>query len=365
MPATTASTRAHNFSAGPAALPEAVLEEARRDLWDIFGTGVGILEHSHRGGAFDRVIDEAVADCRALANIPDTHHVLFLQGGASTQFFQIPMSFLSKDKTADYLVTGGWAKKAAKEAKLYGSANIAASSEDRNFCYIPDAGSIKLTPGAAYCHYTSNNTLYGTQFTTPPNTDAPLICDASSDIFSKPIDVAKHALIYAGAQKNLGPAGCALVIVRDDLVQAGAADIPTMMQYRTHAEKGSRYNTPNTFAIYLMGRVFKWIANNGGLEGMASRNEEKASTLYDFLDASEFYTTTADADSRSRMNVCFRCANEDLEPAFIAQAESAGLKNLKGHRSVGGMRASIYNALSIDDVNALIDFMKHFERENG
>lgn len=367
MSTATTTARAHNFSAGPAALPEPVLEEARRDLWDIFGTGIGILEHSHRGKAFDRVIDEAIADCREIASIPDNYKVLFLQGGASTQFFQIPMNFLSKEGVADYINTGAWSKKAIKEAKLFGKTNVVATSEDKNFNYIPAEKGYSYTPDAAYCHFTSNNTIFGTQFRTEPRAPegVALICDTSSDIFSRPIDVSKYAMIYAGAQKNLGPAGCALVIIRDDLVEAGASDIPTMMQYRIHAEQDSRYNTPNTFAIYLMGRVFKWILANGGLEGMARRNEEKGALLYDHLDASAFYRATVeDVPSRSLMNVCFRCVREDLEPQFIAQAEAAGLKNLKGHRSVGGMRASIYNAVGLESVRALVDFMKAFERDN-
>ena len=368
MTTATSAARVHNFSAGPAALPEPVLEEARRDLWDIFGTGIGILEHSHRGKAFDRVIEEAEADCRAIAQIPGNYRILFLQGGASTQFFQVPMSLLGKGASADYIVTGSWAKKAMKEAKLFGTARAIASSEDRNFSYIPEVAPGDFDDGAAYCHYTSNNTIFGTQFRGEPACPGvvPLICDASSDIFSRPIDVTKYGMIYAGAQKNLGPAGCALVIMRDDLIEAGASDIPTMMQYRIHAEKDSRYNTPNSFAIYLMGRVFKWILNAGGLEAMESVNEEKAGTLYEFIDASPFYrATVSDPASRSRMNVCFRCEREDLEPKFIEQAEGAGLRNLKGHRSVGGMRASIYNAVTLDSVRALVEFMKEFERANG
>ncbi len=368
MTTATTNARAHNFSAGPAALPEPVLQEARRDLWDIFDTGIGILEHSHRGKAFDRVMEEAVADCRAVAGIPDNYRILFLQGGASTQFFQVPMNFLTSGRTADYVITGSWSKKAIKEAKLYGGTNVVASSEDENFSYIPDPSTFSFTDGAAYCHFTSNNTIFGTQFAAEPEhpSGAPLICDASSDIFSRPIDVSKYGLIYAGAQKNLGPAGCALVIIRDDLVEAGADGIPTMMQYRIHAEKDSRYNTPNTFAIYLMGRVFKWIQSVGGLEAIGAANEEKASTLYELIDASPFYrATVTDAASRSRMNVCFRCENEDLEPRFIQEAEAAGLKNLKGHRSVGGMRASIYNACTMDSVRALADFMRAFERDNA
>ena len=365
---TATSARVHNFSAGPAALPESVLEEARRDLWDLHNTGIGILEHSHRGGAFDQVIDEAEADCRRLANIPDNYKVLFLQGGASHQFFMIPANFLTKDRSADYLNTGVWSKKAIAEAKLYGSVHTVCSSDDKNFSYIPTPDKHKFSPNAAYCHFTSNNTIFGTQFRTEPMPPAntPLVCDASSDIFSRKIDISKYALIYAGAQKNLGPAGCALVIIRDDLAQSGATDIPTMLQYRTHIDEGSRYNTPNTFAIYLMGRVFKWILAQGGLAGIEDINEQKAKLLYDELDNSDFYfPTVTDHGSRSRMNICFRIRDEALEKPFIQQAEAAGLRNLKGHRSVGGMRASIYNAISIDSVRALINFMHDFEKKNG
>lgn len=368
MTTATSTARVHNFSAGPAALPEQVLDEARRDLWDIFGTGIGILEHSHRGKAFDRVIDEAVADCRAIAGIPDNYKVLFLQGGASMQFFQIPMNFLTAQSGADYVLTGAWSKKAMKEAKLFGQPRAVASSEDKNFSYIPELNASMFSGDAVYCHFTSNNTIFGTQFRDEPPCPqgVPLVCDASSDIFSRPIDVSKYALIYAGAQKNLGPAGCALVIIRDDMIERGSDSIPTMMQYRIHAQEDSRYNTPNSFAIYLMGRVFKWILANGGLEGMEALNERKAAALYDFIDASPFYrATVSDHDSRSRMNVCFRCEREDLEPKFIEGAEKAGLKNLKGHRSVGGMRASIYNAVTLESVRALVEYMKEFERSNG
>jgi len=368
MTTRTASGRAFNFSAGPAVLPEAVLERAKTDIWDIFDTGIGVLEHSHRGKAFDRVMAEAEADCRELAGIPDNYRVLFLQGGASHQFFMVPANFLREGQTADYLNTGSWSKKAIKEAKRYGNAHVVCSSEDRNFNFIPPESARKYSKGAVYTHFTSNNTIFGTEFATEPEApkDAPLICDASSDIFSRPIDVSKYGMIYAGAQKNLGPSGCVLVLIRDDLIEAGRDDLPTMLQYRTHSENDSRYNTPNTFAIYLMGRVFKWIKGEGGLAGMAERNAAKANALYDFLDASAFYAPTViDKQSRSLMNVCFRCADESLEAKFISEAEAAGLKGLKGHRSVGGMRASIYNALPPEGVDALIAFMKEFERANA
>jgi len=367
MATTATGTRTINFSAGPAALPEEVLRRAQDALWDIDGSGIGILEHSHRGKVFDRVIEDAERLCREVAGIPDGYHVLFLQGGASTQFFQVPMGFLGTGQTADYLITGEWSVKAAKEAKRFGAVHEVCSGEATNFSAIPDRSSWRFSDKAAYCHFTSNNTIFGTEFFEEPEhpSGAPLICDASSDIFSKPIDVSRYGLIYAGAQKNLGPAGCALVIISKELADRGAADIPTMMRYSMHAEKGSRYNTPNTFAIYLMGEVFSWIAANGGLEGMERRNREKADLLYDALDASELFYATVDPPSRSRMNICFRCRDEALEPVFIEEATAAGLANLKGHRSVGGMRASTYNALTVAHVRALVDFMRDFESRNA
>jgi phosphoserine aminotransferase len=366
---TPTTARAHNFSAGPAALPEAVLRRAQADLWDIAGSGIGICEHSHRAPVFDKVIAEAEADCRKLGNIPDNYKVLFLQGGATLQFGMIPMNLLRKDQTADYLNTGEWSTRAIKEAKNFGNVNVVCSSEDKNFAYIPAESVRKYTPGAAYCHYTSNNTIFGTQFDAVPSATAgvPLVCDASSDIFSRPIDIAKHALIYAGAQKNLGPSGCALVIVRDDLLERGPKDIPLMLQYRVHAKDGSRHNTPNTFAIYLMGQVFKWMLDQGGLPAFAKLNQAKADLLYGYLDSSKVFYATAEKGSRSRMNICFRCrgegaVGEEREKKFLAAADVANLLNLKGHRSVGGMRASVYNAVPIESVKALIGAMEKFEK---
>lgn len=361
-----ASTRTvHNFSAGPAALPEAVLRQAQADLWDIAGSGIGICEHSHRGKEFDAVIEEAEADCRKLGSIPDNYKVLFIQGGATLQFGMIPMNLLKKDQTADYLNTGEWSTRAIKEAKNFGNVNVVCTSEDKNFAYIPAESARKYTPNAAYCHYTSNNTIFGTQFDAVPQSPAgvPLICDASSDIFSRPLDVAKHGLIYAGAQKNLGPSGCALVLVREDLLEKAPKDIPNLLQYRVHAKDGSRHNTPNTFAIYLMGQVFKWMLREGGLPAMEKRNHAKADLLYGYLDQSKGFFATAEKGSRSRMNICFRCkGGEDHEKAFLKAAEAAHLLNLKGHRSVGGMRASVYNAVSIESVKALIAAMEKFEK---
>ncbi len=361
----TATERVFNFSAGPAALPESVLTEAQRDLWNIAGSGIGILEHSHRGKVFDAVLDDAIAACRSLANISDDYEILFIQGGASLQNAMVPANLLPVGGVADYINTGAWSKKSIAEAKMYGNVNVAATSEDRNFCYIPSGEQTSFSPDAAYCHFTENNTIFGTEFASLPQTGAPLVSDASSDIFSRPIDVSKYGLIYAGAQKNLGPAGCALVIVRKDLLGKHRANTPTMLRYDIHADKGSRYNTPNTFAIYLMGRVFRWIESEGGLAAMGAHNQEKAAVLYDHLDSTAFFSATADAGSRSNMNVCFRCAKEELESTFIAEAAEAGMANLKGHRSVGGMRASIYNAFPKAGVEALVSFMKEFERRHA
>jgi len=352
--------RIHNFSAGPAVLPVEVLEEARENLLSLGETGVGIMEHSHRGKAFIAVYEEAVALCRELAGIPEDYHVLFLQGGASTQFFMAPMNFLTPETSADYLVTGSWSKKAVAEAKRFGTVNIAASSEDRNFCYIPS----QITRGAdvAYTHYTSNNTIFGTEFASIPEVaEGTLICDMSSDIFSRPIDVTKYGMIYAGAQKNLGPSGVTLVIIRDDWVQRAPENLPTMLQYRTHAKNDSMFNTPPTFGIYIMGLVFRWIKEQGGLAALEERNRAKAAQLYEFIDGSDLFQGTADADSRSQMNVTFVTGDAERDAQFLAAAESAGFSGLKGHRSVGGMRASLYNAFPASGVAALVDFMREFE----
>lgn len=358
--------RIWNFSAGPAVMPESVLEEARENLLSLGDTGVGVMEHSHRGAAFVEVYEQTVALCREVGGIPDDYDVLFLQGGASSQFFMLPMNFLSQDATADYLVTGSWSKKAIAEAKRFGNAHVACSSEDRNFCYVPQ--DVKYSGRPAYAHFTSNNTIFGTQFQTEPEgipDDAFLVCDASSDIFSRLIDVKKYGVIYAGAQKNLGPSGLALVIIRKDLVERGADDLPTMLQYRTHASKGSMYNTPPTFGIYIMGLVLAWLKEQGGLTSMDKHNREKAGKLYRYLDESSLFTATADADSRSQMNVTFVTGDSDLDAQFVAEAKAQRLDGLKGHRSVGGMRASIYNAFPAEGVDALVDFMRDFERRHG
>jgi phosphoserine aminotransferase len=359
--------RIYNFSAGPAVLPEPVLRKAQEAIWNIAGSGIGIMEHSHRGKVFDRIINEAEAACRSLAGIPDDYHVLFLQGGASLQFSMVPMNLLPADRTADFLLTGVWAKKAVKEAKVLGrTVHLAASSEATNFDRIPQPDEISYSSNPAYVHLTTNNTIYGTQWKTEPTVPAgaPLVADTSSDMYSRPIDVRKYGLIYAGAQKNLGPSGVVLVIVRKALVEAGPKTLPTMLQYRTFAADRSMYNTPPTFGIYVMGEVFKWIESQGGLAAMADRNAEKAALLYDYIDASDFFRGTVQPDSRSLMNVCFRAPTEELEGKFIAEATRRGLDGLKGHRSVGGMRASIYNACPRPAVEALVAFMKEFEQAN-
>ena len=358
--------RIHNFSAGPAVLPESVLRKAQEAIWNVGGSGIGIMEHSHRGKLFEQVINEAEEGCRTLGGIPDNYRVLFLQGGASLQFAMVPMNFLSADRTADYLVTGVWSQKAVKEAKPLGKVHIAATGEATNFDRIPKPEEIRYSTNPAYVHITTNNTIYGTQWRTEPPVPSgvPLVADTSSDMYSRPIDIRRYGIIYAGAQKNLGPSGVVLVIIRDDLVEAGSKTVPTMLQYRTHAGESSLYNTPPTFAIYVMGEVFKWIQAEGGLAAMAEHNEAKARLLYEFIDNSDFFRGTVQPDSRSRMNVCFRAPTEELEAKFISEATKRGLDGLKGHRSAGGMRASIYNACPRRAVEALVAFMKEFERAN-
>ncbi|MFL5494206.1 MAG: 3-phosphoserine/phosphohydroxythreonine transaminase [Gemmatimonadales bacterium] len=361
------SDRIHNFSAGPAVLPEPVLRKAQEAIWNVAGSGIGILEHSHRGKVFDRILDEAERACRELAGIPDNYRVLFLQGGASLQFSMVPMNLLPAERTADFLLTGVWAQKAVKEAKILGGkVHIAASSESTNFDRIPKPEEIRWSANPAYAHITTNNTIYGTQWRTEPAVPAgvPLAADTSSDMYSRPIDVRKYGLIYAGAQKNLGPSGVVLVIIRDDLIEAGPKTLPTMLQYRTFAAERSLYNTPPTFGIYVVGEVFKWIQAQGGLAAMAQHNEAKARLLYDYIDSSDFFRGTVQPDSRSLMNVCFRAPTEELEARFVAEATRRGLDGLKGHRSVGGMRASIYNACPRAAVEALVAFMKEFEMAN-
>ncbi len=355
-----------NFSAGPAVLPAEVLHHARRDIWNIDESGIGILEHSHRGSVFTRVIEEAEADARALAGISDDYHVLFLQGGATLQFAMVPMSFLGTQQTADYLDTGSWTSKAIKEAKLFGRVNIAFEGSATGYDHIPTRDEVQLTDGAAYSYYCANNTIYGTEFREPPTTDSPLICDASSNMFSRPIDVARHALIFAGAQKNLGPAGCTLVIIRKDFAERARDGLPSMLDYRQHAAQGSRLNTPSAFAVYLMGQVFKWIQDQGGLEPLGRRNDEKAAIICDAIDTSGgFYRPVARSDSRSRMNITFRTPSEALDEEFIEQAKQHEMVGLKGHRSAGGLRASVYNAFPRTGCETLAEFMKDFASKNG
>jgi phosphoserine aminotransferase len=363
---TTATKRIYNFAAGPAVLPVPVLEEAQRDLVALPGVGMSVMEISHRSKTFEAIIQGAEADMRTIGGIPDNYKVLFLQGGASLQFSMVPMNLLTPGATADYIVTGDWAKKAMKEAKRVGATNVAASTEDGNFKRIPKQSELKLTSGAAYVHMTSNNTIHGTEWHDQPNVGAaPLVCDASSDIFSRPIDVKSYGLIYAGAQKNLGPSGVTVVIVRDDLLARSADTLPTMLNYKTQADNGSMYNTPPAFGIYILRLVMKWLIAQGGLKAIQAVNERKAKILYDELDRTAFWQPHADKDSRSLMNVTFKLATEELDTRFAKEATAAGLDGLKGHRSVGGMRASIYNAFPEDGVKALVEFMKEFERKNG
>jgi phosphoserine aminotransferase len=344
-----------------------VLREAQQDLLDFQGTGIGILEHSHRGGPFEAVIEQAEADLRALAGIPASYKVLFLQGGASLQFAMLPANFLADGRVADYLDTGAWSQKAMHEAGYYGSVHVAASSKATHYTHIPGAAETRWSERPAYAHFTSNNTIFGTQFRREPAPPAGvwLACDASSDIFSRPIDVARYGMIYAGAQKNLGPAGTTVVILREDLLQPPVRELPTMLRYRVHAEQGSLYNTPCTFGIYLIGRVCRWLIAQGGLAATAERNEEKARVLYDYLDSEPFYQAPVRADSRSLMNVVFRTPSPELDKRFVEQATQAGLDGLKGHRSVGGMRASIYNAFPRSGCEALVQLMKDFAAKNG
>ncbi|MDD5069604.1 MAG: 3-phosphoserine/phosphohydroxythreonine transaminase [Candidatus Omnitrophica bacterium] len=356
--------RVFNFSAGPAVLPEDVLKQAALEMLDYQGSGMSVMEMSHRGKEFTAIIEQAESDVRSLLNVPVNYKVLFLQGGASLQFSAVPLN-LMKNKKADYVHTGEWSKKAIAEAKKFGQVNIVASSEDRNFSYIPKLDPNTFTKGADYFYIVTNNTIYGTAFKEIPDTgDVPLVADMSSNIFSEPIDVSKFGLIFAGAQKNIGPAGLTLVIVREDLVGNVDEMVPTLLRYDTHIKAGSMFNTPPTYAIYIAGLVFKWMAKNGGISEMKKNNQEKAGLLYDFIDRSELFSSPVEKLSRSIMNIPFVTGDETLDSKFIKEASSAGLKTLKGHRSVGGMRASIYNAMPKAGVIALVEFMKEFEKNN-
>ena len=363
MPTTT---RIHNFAAGPAILPLPVLEEAQRDLIALPGVGMSVMEISHRSKTFEDILGRALDDIRALANIPAGYKVLLLQGGASLQFSMVPMNLLGPGGTADYIITGGWAQKALKQAKKAGKTNVAWDEKADVFTRVPRQQELTLTPGAAYVHMTSNNTLFGTQWKSLPDTGGvPLVSDTSSDMFSRPIDVSKHGVIYAGAQKNLGPSGVTLVIIREDLLARSQDSLPTMLSYRVHAENNSLYNTPPTFGVYVLGLTMKWLRSIGGLEAIAKVNERKAAKLYAEIDRTGFYRGTAQKDSRSLMNVTFRLASEELEKQFVKESTAAGLDGLKGHRSVGGMRASIYNAFPEEGIDALVQFMREFERQHG
>ena len=358
-------SRVYNFSAGPAVLPEEVLKEAAAEMLDYKGCGMSVMEMSHRSQVFDDIIKEAEQDLRDLMHIPDNYKVLFLQGGASQQFAMIPMN-LMKNKVADYIVTGQWAKKAYQEAQKYGKVNKIATSEDKTFSYIPDCSDLPVSPDADYVYICENNTIYGTKFKTLPNTKGKtLVADVSSCFLSEPVDVTKYGIIYGGVQKNIGPAGMVISIIREDLITDEVLEgTPTMLKFKTHADAGSLYNTPNCYCIYMCGKVFKWLKKMGGLEVMKERNEKKAKLLYDYLDSSKLFKGTVEKDSRSLMNVPFVTGDKDLDAKFVKEAQEAGLENLKGHRTVGGMRASIYNAMPYEGVEALVAFMKKFEEEN-
>ena len=358
-------SRVYNFSAGPAVLPEEVLKEAQAEMLDYRGTGMSVMEMSHRSKAFDEIIDQAEADLRTLMQIPDNYKVLFMQGGASLQFAMIPMNLMKHGK-ADYIVTGQWAKKAYQEAQKYGTVNKIASSEDKTFSYIPDCSDLPISEDADYVYICENNTIYGTKFKTLPNTKGKiLVSDVSSCFLSEPVDVSKYGIIYGGVQKNIGPAGLVISVIREDLITEDVLPgTPTMMQFKTYPDNRSMYNTPNCYGIYICGKVFQWIMKMGGLEAMKERNEKKAAILYDFLDQSRLFKGTVVKEDRSLMNVPFVTGDKDLDAKFVAQAKAAGLENLKGHRTVGGMRASIYNAMPIEGVEKLVEFMKKFEEEN-
>ena len=357
--------RVYNFSAGPAVLPEEVLKEAADEMLDYRGTGMSVMEMSHRSKAYQQIIDEAEADLRTLMNIPDNYKVLFLQGGASQQFAAVPMN-LMKNGVADYIITGQWAKKANQEAKLYGTANAIASSADKTFSYIPDCSDLPISENADYVYICENNTIYGTKFWQLPNTKGKdLVSDVSSCFLSEPVDVTKYGMIYGGVQKNIGPAGVVICIIREALIREDVLPgPPPMLRYKTHADAKSLYNTPPAYGIYICGKVFKWLLKNGGLEAMKEYNEKKAKILYDFLDQSELFKGTVEKKDRSIMNVPFVTGSEELDAKFVKEATAAGFVNLKGHRTVGGMRASIYNAMPIEGVEKLVAFMADFEKAN-
>ena len=359
-------SRVYNFSAGPAVLPEEVLKEAQAEMLDYKGTGMSVMEMSHRSKAYQAIIDQAEADLRELMNIPENYKVLFLQGGASQQFAMIPMN-LMKNGVADYIITGQWAKKAYQEAQKYGKANAVASSADKTFSYIPDCSDLPISEDADYVYICENNTIYGTKFWNLPNTTGKiLVSDVSSCFLSEPVDVTKYGMIYGGVQKNIGPAGVVIAIIREDLISDDVMPFtPTMLKYKTHADNGSMYNTPPAYGIYICGKVFQWLKKQGGLTAMKAYNEKKAKVLYDFLDSSKMFKGTVEKKDRSLMNVPFVTGDKDLDAKFVKEAEAAGFVNLKGHRTVGGMRASIYNAMPIEGVEKLVAFMADFEAKNS
>ncbi len=359
--------RIFNFSAGPAVMPVPVLRQVQSELLNYRGMGMSVMEMSHRSATFEAIIQTAEADLRQLYNIPANYKVLFLQGGASLQFAMVAMNFLPKDGSADYIVSGSWSQSALKEAKKLGQIRVAASTEAEQFRRLPRPDEIQIDPQAAYAHFTSNNTIYGTQWPTEPEVgNVPLICDASSDILSRPLDISKYAMLYGGAQKNAGPSGVTIVIVRDDMLTKVPSGLPAMLDYRLMAEKESLYNTPPTFAVYVLGVVAKWLLDVGGLSEMQRRNEEKAALLYAAIDGSNgYYQGHAGPDSRSLMNVTYRLPSEELDKKFVKEATAAGLDGLKGYRTVGGIRASLYNAFPREGVEALVSFMQEFQRKNG
>ncbi|MCI5166196.1 MAG: 3-phosphoserine/phosphohydroxythreonine transaminase [Candidatus Electrothrix sp. GM3_4] len=359
------SERIYNFSPGPATLPYSVLEEAAKDIVNFKGKGIGLIEMSHRSKDFMAVTDETEALVRELLEVPENYKVLFLQGGASSQFFMVPMNLLGADKQATYLNTGTWAKKAIKEAKLLGDIDVAYSGEESQFNRIPEEDEYTVDRSSEYLYLCSNNTIYGTQFAQFPEKDSMLVCDMSSDIFSRSLDISRFGVIFAGAQKNMGPAGVTLVIIREDLLDKTPENVPTMLRYQTHVDKGSMFNTPPTFAIYCVGRVLNWLKEQGGVGAMQQRNEEKAALLYEAIDGNDFYRGHAEKASRSLMNVTFNLPTPELEAAFIAEATALGMDGLKGHRSIGGCRASIYNAFPREGVEKLVAFMAEFAAKNG
>ncbi len=358
-------SRVFNFSAGPAVLPVEVLKEAQEELLDYKGCGMSVMEMSHRSKPFEGILNEAIADLKELMNIPDNYKVIFVQGGASQQFAAVPMN-LMKNKKADYILTGQFSTKAAKEAEIFGDVKVLVSSKDKNFSYIPDCNDLDVRDDADYVYICENNTIYGTKFNKLPNTKGkPLVADQSSCFLSEPVDVTKYGVIYAGVQKNVGPAGLVILIIREDLIKDEFEyPVPTMLKWKTQVDANSLYNTPNCFSIYMCGKVFKWLKANGGLEAMKAKNEAKAKILYDYLETSKLFNCPTEKESRSIMNVVFRTGNEELDAKFVSEAKKAGIESIKGHRSVGGMRASIYNAMPYEGVECLVNFMKKFEEEN-